>query len=82
MTTICADLIETSDYLHTATEIRIVIAGRKGEWSAKIRGTSEDGAEVGVAYYDGGPYETKALATQKARLMFAHVKNLRAAAGS
>lgn len=79
-----------TDYLHTATDLHFVVAGQSPSrwtrghtdgWHAKVRGSApEDGATVGVAFYDV-VYETKAEATARARQLLAHVKKLRAAGG-
>jgi fatty-acid desaturase len=71
-------LVETTDYLRTATDLHIVACGAKGQdWHPKVRGY-DDGAEVGVAWY-GVSYEYKADATKRAREMLAIVKRLRSA---
>jgi hypothetical protein len=84
MTTICEDMIFTSDYLHTATDLHVVICGSKAKpfhpanWHPVIRGTDPDtGAIIGVAGYEM-VYEKKVDAAAKARLIMAHVKKLRA----
>ncbi len=81
--TLCQELVCTTEYLHTAQNLRIVIAGQsvkigaRAEWHPKVRGTDpETGADVGVAYYDM-IYGTKADATMKARLLLKHIKGLR-----
>lgn len=81
MSPFAADLAVTMEYLHTATDLHMVVCGAKGQdWHAKVRGTDpEDGAVIGVAFYDM-TYEFKADATKRARELLAHVKALRKAA--
>lgn len=73
-------LAETSDYLHTASDLEKYVAGRPGCWFAKVRGRSpDDGAAIGVAWYHGD-YALKSEASRRAGQLLRHVRDLRMAA--
>ena len=84
MAPICIEMITTTDYLHTASDLEAYVAGQKAgpfrpaAWHPKVRGLCpDDGVAVGVAFYDM-VYETKATATKRSREMLTYVKALRA----
>lgn len=73
-------LAETSDYLHTATDLEKYVAGEPGCWFAKVRGRCpDDGTSVGVAWYCGD-YRLKSEAYRRAGQLLSHVRALRVAA--
>ena len=69
------DMLHTTDYLHLATDLHVIIAGKTGEWHPKVRGY-DDGAEIGVAYYDM-VFPKKADASRIASAMLRRVKAMR-----
>lgn len=75
-------LVVTTDYLFTATDLACVVAGDSEHgWFPKVRGADpEDGAPVGVAYYEI-EYALKADAMKRAREVLAYVKALRRSHG-
>ncbi len=75
-------IIETTDYLHTAVDLRPLVTGKKAnrilgvgsEWRGKVVGTDpETGSQVTVAYYDHD-YESTAEAKKRATQLLQHVK--------
>lgn len=75
---ICADLIETGDYVLTATDLHTVVCGgRASGYHPKVRGTCpDDGAVVGIAWYPLD-YDNIRDAKQRAGELLRHVKALR-----
>ncbi len=82
---LASELIDTTDYLHTATNLRPLVTGKKGnrilgiggEWYGKVVGDApDDGAQVTVARYDH-PYELTADAKKRASALLQCVKLLR-----
>jgi hypothetical protein len=81
MSPFSAYMAVTSDYLYSATDLHIVVGGSKGSWHPKVRGSDpNDGAIVGVAYYDND-YDTKAEAGHRAGQLMSYVTELRQASG-
>ena len=71
------DMLHTTDYLHLAADLHVVVAGKTGEWQPKVRGY-DDGAEIGVAFYDM-TFAKKADASRIASAMLRRVKAMRKA---